>query len=140
MAIELLKGTEEHSFLHDLESFFWVLYWICIQYDKSGTYSRRSPRLDRWNSMDDFDLAAEKSVLLNSAREFIEVAERDFTPYYKPLLPYVNQLREMLPYIVQLPGQIFKNSTPIKAPGPELYSQMINVLREAQKDPEVRVE
>ncbi|KAG6124885.1 hypothetical protein E4U12_007815 [Claviceps purpurea] len=140
MAVELLKGREEHSFLHDLESFFWVLYWICIQYGKSGTDSRRSPRLDRWNYMDDLDLAAEKSVLLSSASEFKEEAERDFMPYYKPLLPYVNQLRQMLPYVVQLPGRIFKNSIPIKGPGPELYSQMINVLRQAQEDPEVRAE
>ncbi|KAG6309324.1 hypothetical protein E4U44_007116 [Claviceps purpurea] len=140
MAVELLKGREEHSFLHDLESFFWVLYWICIQYGKSGTDSRRSPRLDRWNYMDDLDLAAEKSTLLSSASEFKEEAERDFMPYYKPLLPYVNQLRQMLPYVVQLPGRIFKDSIPVEGPGPELYSQMINVLRQAQEDPEVRAE
>ncbi|KAG6214084.1 hypothetical protein E4U34_006338 [Claviceps purpurea] len=108
--------------------------------DDSGTDSRRSPRLDRWNYMDDLDLAAEKSVLLSSASEFKEEAERDFMPYYKPLLPYVNQLRQMLPYVVQLPGRIFKNSIPIKGPGPELYSQMINVLRQAQEDPEVLAE
>jgi len=22
--------SEHHSFMHDLESFFWVLFWICI--------------------------------------------------------------------------------------------------------------
>ncbi|KAG5945210.1 hypothetical protein E4U59_006223 [Claviceps monticola] len=33
MAIGLLKPiAEKHSFLHDLESFFWVLVWICIHY------------------------------------------------------------------------------------------------------------
>ena len=32
MAIGLLLG-EKHSFMHDLESFFWVLFWICIHYD-----------------------------------------------------------------------------------------------------------
>lgn len=28
MVIELLLG-EKHSFIHDLESFFWVPFWIC---------------------------------------------------------------------------------------------------------------
>ncbi|MCJ1359879.1 MAG: hypothetical protein MMC33_009882 [Icmadophila ericetorum] len=31
MAIGVLYG-ERHSFMHDLESFFWVLFWICIHY------------------------------------------------------------------------------------------------------------
>ena len=31
MAIGVLLG-EKHSFMHDLESFFWVLFWICIHY------------------------------------------------------------------------------------------------------------
>lgn len=29
MAIGALYG-EPHSFMHDLESFFWVIFWICI--------------------------------------------------------------------------------------------------------------
>ncbi|KAJ0103725.1 hypothetical protein J7T55_001741 [Diaporthe amygdali] len=32
MAIGVLLG-EQHSFMHDLESFFWVLFWICVHYD-----------------------------------------------------------------------------------------------------------
>lgn len=35
MAIGVLLG-EQHSFMHDLESFFWVLFWICIHYDRPG--------------------------------------------------------------------------------------------------------
>lgn len=31
MAIGL--EDENHSFMHDLEPFFWVLFWICIHYD-----------------------------------------------------------------------------------------------------------
>src|SRR3954469_23664692 len=31
MAIGALSG-QQHSFMHDLESFFWVLFWICIHY------------------------------------------------------------------------------------------------------------
>ena len=32
MAIGALYG-EKHTFMHDLESFFWVLFWICIHYN-----------------------------------------------------------------------------------------------------------
>lgn len=35
MAIGALLD-EQHSFTHDLESFFWVLFWICIHYDDQG--------------------------------------------------------------------------------------------------------
>ncbi|RMJ01691.1 hypothetical protein CDV36_015615 [Fusarium kuroshium] len=35
MAIGALLG-EQHSFMHDLESFFWVLFWICIHYNGPG--------------------------------------------------------------------------------------------------------
>lgn len=32
MAIGVLLD-KKHSFLHDIESFFWMLFWICIHYD-----------------------------------------------------------------------------------------------------------
>ncbi|ESZ94549.1 serine/threonine-protein kinase Sgk2 [Sclerotinia borealis F-4128] len=35
MAIGILKN-ELHSFMHDLESFFWVIFWICIHYKGPG--------------------------------------------------------------------------------------------------------
>lgn len=38
MAIGVLYG-EQHSFMHDLESFFWVLFWICIHYRGSDESS-----------------------------------------------------------------------------------------------------
>ncbi|KAG6241731.1 hypothetical protein E4U24_006016 [Claviceps purpurea] len=139
MAIELLKG-EEHSFLHDLESFFWVLFWICIHYGKSGKDSRRLSRYDKWNFHDDLILAYSKQNVLYSALDFIAVAERDFMPYYKPLIPYMSRLRALLPYVVQLPAKAFSDTEVPENPGVELYSQIIEVLREAQRDPEVQAE
>ena len=35
MAIGALL-SEQHSFMHDLESFFWVLIWICIHCNGPG--------------------------------------------------------------------------------------------------------
>lgn len=31
-SIRVLYG-EEHSFMHDLESFFWVLFWVCVHWN-----------------------------------------------------------------------------------------------------------
>ncbi|RSL75554.1 hypothetical protein CEP52_017844 [Fusarium oligoseptatum] len=47
MAIGALLG-EQHSFMHDLESFFWVLFWICIHYDGPGE-DRVVQEFDKWN-------------------------------------------------------------------------------------------
>ncbi|KAG5914295.1 hypothetical protein E4U61_005902 [Claviceps capensis] len=139
MAIGLLDG-EEHSFLHDLESFFWVFLWICIHYGKSGEGSRVVTRYDRWHDLDDERLSFAKRAAVRLHSDFAATAERDFMPYYKPLIPYVNQLRELLPFNAELPGQIFATSEVPNKTGFELYSQMIGVLRKAQMDPEVRAE
>ncbi|KAG6059784.1 hypothetical protein E4U32_003819 [Claviceps aff. humidiphila group G2b] len=141
MAIGLLEG-EEHSFLHDLESFFWVLFWICIHFGQSGQGSRTVPRYDRWHDLDDERLASAKRLTVRLHSDFAAAADRDFVPYYKPLIPYVNQLRELLPFNSdsELPGQASTTSEVPKKTGFELYSQMVGVLREAQRDPEVRAE
>jgi hypothetical protein len=41
MAIDVLEGRVQHNPLHDLESFFYVLLWLCIYYGRGG--QRRSP-------------------------------------------------------------------------------------------------
>jgi hypothetical protein len=55
MAIRALLG-EQHSFMHDLESFFWVLFWICI-HCKGPDESRVVARFDKWNYVDTEELA-----------------------------------------------------------------------------------
>ena len=47
MAIGALYG-EEHSFMHDLESFFWVLFWACIHCTGPGG-QRRLSKFQAWN-------------------------------------------------------------------------------------------
>ena len=52
MAIGAFRG-EPHNFMHDLESFFWVLFWICIHqdgFDERGKVKRRIlPEYEDWN-------------------------------------------------------------------------------------------
>lgn len=58
MAIGALVG-EQHSFMHDLESFFWVLFWICIHYNGPGK-DIGSTEFDIWNYENDSKLAGSK--------------------------------------------------------------------------------
>ena len=55
MPNQLIDG----SFMHDLESFFWVLFWICVHYNGPDE-SRVIPRFERWNYVDTEELARMK--------------------------------------------------------------------------------
>ncbi|KAI1502468.1 hypothetical protein F5X99DRAFT_417824 [Biscogniauxia marginata] len=71
IAIKALLG-EQHSFMHDLESFFWVLFWIYIHDNRPNgkRLDRVVSQFDKWNYAD------------------------IFTSYYQPLVPWVNRLRK----------------------------------------------
>ncbi|KAG8664734.1 uncharacterized protein FPOAC1_013514 [Fusarium poae] len=58
MAIGALLG-EQHSFMHDLESFFWVLFWICIHYDGQGKVTGPT-EFESWNYESDNKLVRSK--------------------------------------------------------------------------------
>jgi hypothetical protein len=55
MAIGVLHDDEPHSFMNDLESFFWVLFWICIHYN--GSQGRVVQEFDKWNYANTEELA-----------------------------------------------------------------------------------
>ncbi|PHH49261.1 hypothetical protein CFIMG_006234RA [Ceratocystis fimbriata CBS 114723] len=94
MAIGVLLG-EQHSFMHDLESFFWVLFWICIHYNTPNE-SRVVPKFDKWNYADMEELAISKTGVVANERDFLKIAEVNFTPYYHPFIPWVNRLRRIV--------------------------------------------
>ncbi|KAI1825468.1 hypothetical protein F4861DRAFT_537932 [Xylaria intraflava] len=127
MAIGVLQG-EQHSFMHDLESFFWVLFWICVHYEGPGrakvfTQFDKS-RYDAWNFMDFENLAVFKSGQIGHEADFIRRAGKHFTPYYRPLIPWVNRLRRV----------VFPQDHRWERQDRGLYSQMTDVLREAWKE------
>ncbi|EHK17632.1 uncharacterized protein TRIVIDRAFT_214149 [Trichoderma virens Gv29-8] len=121
MAIGALRGVQ-HSFMHDLESFFWVLYWICIHYDGPGI-SIGATEFEKWNYTNDRQLAWSKSGLVSDEYQFLDDAKRDFTEYYLPLLPWVNKLRKV----------VFPNGKPWTEPDEGLYARMKDILREARE-------
>ncbi|KAH7033922.1 hypothetical protein B0J12DRAFT_607968 [Macrophomina phaseolina] len=125
MAIGVLLG-EEHSFMHDLESFFWVLFWICIHYEGPGK-GRVVERFDKWNYMNTEELAGVKKGLVSDGTDFLNTVVGCFTTYYQPLVPWVNKLREA----------VFPHGGRWKQEESELYLDMLKILRRAQEDPKV---
>ncbi|KAJ8067854.1 hypothetical protein OCU04_003445 [Sclerotinia nivalis] len=125
MAIGILMG-DLHSYMHDLETFFWVLFWICIHYDgpdkKVG-----STVLEYWNYGSYDSLAFIKTGMINSEEDFLKYAKLYFTPYYQPLVRCVNKLRRV----------VFPNGQRWKNEDPDLYSSMTKILCETWKNQEV---
>lgn len=122
MAIGSLLG-EKHSFMHDLESFFWVIFWICIHYEGPGK-GRVVSRFDKWNFADTDDLAVTKQGYVQNEADFLWRANEYFTQYYKPLIPCVNALRMA----------VFPNGERWKEENRGLYDRMKGILRAARKD------
>ncbi|KAH8696886.1 hypothetical protein GQ44DRAFT_779472 [Phaeosphaeriaceae sp. PMI808] len=123
MAIGVLLDDELHSFMHDLESFFWVLFWICIHYDGPGK-DIGPTEFECWNYENDRKLAKLKFGTIGDERDFLRTAEENFTPYYHPLIPCVNRLRR----------KVFPNGGRWRDPDPNLYSDMKEILRTAQDE------
>ncbi|PZD23186.1 HTH-Tnp-Tc3-2 domain containing protein, partial [Pyrenophora tritici-repentis] len=123
MAIGVLLEDEMHSFMHDLESFFWVLFWICIHYD-GPSKGRVVPQFEKWNYIDTEELAKLKKGEVGDESDFLRTARVTFTPYYQSLIPYVNRLRR----------KVFPNGGRWRVPNPKLYSEMKEILQAAQDD------
>ncbi|KAF1980438.1 hypothetical protein BU23DRAFT_444835 [Bimuria novae-zelandiae CBS 107.79] len=123
MAIGVLLDDELHSFMHDLESFFWVLFWTCIHYDGPGR-DIGATEFECWNYESDRKLAGSKKSIVDDERDFLKIAEMNFTPYYQALIPCVNRLRR----------KVFPNGGRWRDPNPNLYFEMKEILRAARDD------
>jgi hypothetical protein len=123
MSIGVLLDDELRSFMHDLESFFWVLFWICIHYHGPSQQSI-VPRFDKWNYLDAEELAASKKGIVDDERDFFKTAEENFTQYYQPLIPCVNRLRR----------KVFPGGRRWRYPNPKLYDEMKKILRKAREE------
>jgi hypothetical protein len=117
MAIGALLG-EQHSFMHDLESLFWVLFWICIHYHGPDE-SRVVPRFEKWNYVDTEELAGMKLGAVAKEAIFMKTIAYNFTQYYEPLIPLLNGLRKM----------VFPGDKPWEREDERLYSRMREILR-----------
>lgn len=126
MAIGALS-SEPYSFMHDLESFFWVLFWICIHYDgldeKGKVKHRKAREYEKWNYATTGELADIKRGLVVEEKRFNE-ATTGFTTTFQSLVPCVRDLHKY----------VFPNGKRWLGENKDLYSQIKTVLEKARKD------
>lgn len=125
MAIGVLYN-EQHSFMHDLESFFWVLFWICVHYDGPGI-DIGPTRFESWNYESDKKLIESKKGVIDDEADFLQLMEESCTAYYRPLIPWINKLRRA----------VFPDGKRWRRSNPSLYATMREILCLASKDLEV---
>ena len=77
--------------------------------------------------MDTEELAKIKKGEVDDKGNFLKGTGNNFSPYYQPLIPWVNRLRKV----------VFPGGKRRKGNNEKLPSQMKEVLREARKDPKV---
>lgn len=118
MSINLLAQNHSHHFVDDLESFFWVLIWICIHYPKD---KRKKSNLTRWNQMD-------LETLKHTKRDFLAHPDEltvKFTPQYKESKPLITCVHEF--------AKIMRNDHVREEASETLYGQILGILQQAQK-------
>jgi len=134
MSIGLLRQSDDqsrqpHSFMDDLESMFWVLFWICVHYsDRNGGWAKS--KYEQWNFRSPDDLAGDKTGLVAAEQDFLYRMNVDFTDYYAPLVPWINRLRR----------EVFPNGLRWTEQDPSLYDRMRDVLERAMRDPSVKAD
>jgi len=72
-------------------------------------------------------LATTKAGVVCKEADFLRRVEEDFTPYFQPLVPWINRLWKA----------VFPNNQRWDKPYEPLYSDMRGVLRDAMKDSRV---
>lgn len=119
MAIGALYN-EVHNFMHDLESFFWVLFWICVHWNGPGR-SRSKTKYDSWNYEPTQKLAEIKKGKVDEEEKFTEEVEKEITAQCKPLIPSIQELWEA----------VFPGGKRWLREDRQLYSRMKSVLQRA---------
>jgi hypothetical protein len=108
--------------MHDLESIFWVLFWICIHYD-GPNQERVVPQFDKWNYVD-MEVGQTEIRHCGEGGNFMKTITDNFTSYFEPLIPWVNRLRKI----------VFLRDRPHEQEDKSLYPRMKGILREACED------
>jgi hypothetical protein len=92
MALDLLTpegqgGGVKHLYHHDLESFIWVLVWVCLRYKDGNLLTFRRP-FDEWATNDALTVGQQKYYFLTNFLTF----ERDIDPLMWPLVAHCLEL------------------------------------------------
>ena len=98
----LLCPTAPHLPIHDLESFLYVLMWICTSY--AGPMSARQPGFDpyqspmgRWFSGDPTTVGKlKRDIMFKLEKEFRAFLDDTFDPYFDDLKDCVCEIRQAI--------------------------------------------
>jgi hypothetical protein len=138
MAIAALRD-EAHGWKQDLESIWWVLFWICMHWNGPGPepvsdldltkeeiLTAESERMEQmtyyshWPLLSSQDLLSAKiDIAMCEGVCFFEIAQRDIRPFCKPLLPVLCSLRDLI--FPAMPGGFDKWE--------EKYAEVLELLR-----------
>ena len=107
--------------MHDLESFFWVLYWVCVHWDGPYQKRRKVEEFEAWNFKSTGELAKIKSGLVLEDGFLSEMSD-NFSVYCKPMIPCMQELWK----------EVFPGGHRWLREDRELYSRMVAVLMRAR--------
>jgi hypothetical protein len=74
-----------HSFMDDLESMFWLLFWICVHYSGPCGSQVGSTEYAEWNFLSPGKLAGGKASAVGKEQDFLDCIKTHSTDYYAPL-------------------------------------------------------
>ncbi|KAI9809767.1 MAG: hypothetical protein M1825_000200 [Sarcosagium campestre] len=122
MAIDALRG-EHDTFMHDLESFFWVLFWIGIHWNGKDKERIKSD-YEKWNYLSMKELAEFKVAKVVDYGYFQKEVKDNLSPCCKPLLDCILEMREV----------IFPDGRQRTSEDERVYALMRTVLEKAKED------
>ena len=127
MAIGVLDGYQ-HTFMHDVESIFWVLFWICVHFDGPNGEEYVSNWFEEWNYMDDFRLAKMKQGYISDETSFQRTAALCFRSGFRTLTKCMIEMRKV----------IFPGGLPARGEDHGLFDRVCRVLAEAINSRDVK--
>ena len=138
MAIEVLRGNVRYTYRHDLESFFYVLLWLCARraWEVHGQQPK-SEILKRWYSGTFPDIASAKAsdmTVIDEGAGFGRIL-KEFHPDFESVKNLCENIRSLLFTYDESKGGLVKN-TPQQPV--ELYDPIIKAFDKAITDAQHR--
>ena len=126
MAIEVLEDVD-HTYRHDLESFFYVLIWMCVGYGWGKGQKPEIHPLHRWyyGTAKDIVIAKRGDV----TRNFEDYVLAEFSPIFNCIKGLARSLRNML-----FSETTLFTGTPKDEPPGHLHKSMIKAFNDAIKE------
>ena len=132
MAIEVLQGID-HTYRHDLESFLYVLIWLCARrgWDLCEHPKGRPKEsvLTKWYSGSFKDIAEAKRGYMH-VDGFEDILD-EFPTAFDSVKPLCRKIRGIL-FPLQKDGTLFKGTRP--DPPEKLYDPIIEAFEDAIED------